>query len=206
VEDAVEAAIQVLGISRSEADVKVINEGRAGVLGVFGGQEAEVEVSPLGSTAEMAKGILQELLDRAGFMTLVSIQGEEKGRSRLEIKGEDLGRIIGKEGAALDAIQTLTSAILSRKLHRRAYVSVDAAGYRDKRSEKLKRAASEAIEEALQKGGEVALPPMSARDRREVHLAVKDDGRASSVSRGQGATRRVIVVPQGEGEGGQQES
>jgi len=52
----VEAAIQVLGISRSEADVKVINEGRAGVLGVFGGQEAEVEVSPLGARPRWRKG------------------------------------------------------------------------------------------------------------------------------------------------------
>jgi spoIIIJ-associated protein len=201
VDEAVDAALQVLGIAKEEASVKVIKEGKSGILGVFGGEEAEVEVSQKGSSAEKGKAVLQDILDKAGFTTIVSVTKEEKGRLFLEVKGEDLGRIIGRDGAALDALQTLVSSILSRGSRRRELVTVDAADYRKRREEKLGRIAREAVDDAIKRGGEVSLPPMSAVERRAVHIAVKEDGRASSISKGEGASRRVVITPTGGGSG-----
>lgn len=202
VEEAVEAALQVLGASKDEVQVKVLKEGKSGVLGVFGGEAAEVEVALKEDSTEKGKRILQDILDKMGFLTIVSVAKKEAERLFLEIKGEDLGRIIGRDGATLDALQTIVSSILSRSTRKRELISIDAAGYRERRAEKLRRIAEEAITEALGKGGEVVLPPMSARDRREVHLTVQEDGRATSYSKGEGAERRVIIAPAKEEESG----
>ena len=195
VEEAVEAALQVLGAAKDEVQVKVLKEGKGGVLGVFGGEEAEVEVTLKEDSTEKGKRILQEILDKTGFLTIVSAAKGEEGRLSLEVKGEDLGRIIGRDGATLDALQTIVSAILSRSTRKRELVSIDAAGYRKRRGEKLRRVAEEAITEALEKGREVVLPPMSARDRREVHLTAQEDGRTISYSKGEGGDRRVVIAP-----------
>lgn len=205
VEEAVAAALEVLGAKKEEVDIVVLKEGKGGVLGMFGGEDAEVEVSKAGSPAEKAKSILQEILDLAGFTTSVSIEVGDDGQSLLEVKGDDLGRIIGKDGATLIALQTILSSILSRKAGRRESVYIDAQGYKKRRGEKMKSIATDAIEEALSRNKEVILPPMPAPDRREVHMAIQEDGRATSFSQGEGSERRIVVSPNpssGPAEGG----
>ncbi len=195
VEEAIEAGLKVLGISRENAEIKVISEGKAGVLGVFGAEEAEVEIGPKISIGEEAKEILAAILDRMGFVTLVSLVSGAEDSPFLEIKGDDLGRIIGKEGTTLEALGLLVSSMLSRRHARKIRVIVDAAGYREKKRGKLERMADEATEEAIASGREVILPPMSAADRRAIHLAIAARQKAKSFSRGEGGLRRVVVAP-----------
>lgn len=201
VEEAVSIALEVLGVGRDDVDVQVISEGKGGMLGMFGGEDAEVEVSLKEELRERGRRLLQEILDKAGFVSIVSAVGEDAERVYLEIKGDDMGRIIGKDGAALEALQTIVSSVLSKAAQKRKYVSIDADGYRKKKEEKMKKTAEEAIGEALAGGREVALPPMSASDRRLIHMAVKEDGRATSISRGEGMSRRVAILPSGNAEG-----
>lgn len=201
VEEAIESATQVLGVAREEVDVKVLKEGRGGVLGVFGGEEAEVLVSLKEALGEKAKGQLQAILDKTGFATLVSLVKEDKESVYLEIKGEDMGRIIGKDGAMLSALEIILSAILSRSAQGRVFAHVEASGYQQKREEKLRETVKEAIKEAIENGKEVVLQPMDAKNRREAHIIAKEDGRVSSYSRGEGIERRVIISPSRNGEG-----
>jgi spoIIIJ-associated protein len=204
VEDAVAAALEVLGAAREDVDVNVLNEGKGGIMGLFGGQEAEVEVSLKEEMKEKGRKVLQEILDKAGFVSIVSATDEDAERIYLEIKGDDMGRIIGKEGAALEALQIIVSAVLSKSAQRRKYVSIDAAGYKKKKEDKIRRMTEEAIAEALDKKTEVVLSPMSAADRRIVHIVAKEDGRVTTLSRGEGAARRVAIALLGEGEGASQ--
>ena len=201
VEDAVSVAIQVLGVNREDVNVKVLNEGRSGVLGVFGGEEAEVLVSTKEALGEKAQGELQAILDKTGFMALVSIVKEEAESIYLEIKGEDMGRIIGKDGAMLGALETILSAILSKTAQGRVFAHIEAAGYQQKREEKLRETVKMAIDDALDAGKDVMLSPMDPKSRREVHLIVKEDGRASSLSKGEGIERRIVISPKRNGEG-----
>lgn len=202
VEEATEAALQVLSARRDEVDVKVLKEGKGAVLGIFGGEEAEVEVSLSIESAEKGRRVLQEILDLAGFIALVSVVREEGDYLYLEVKGEDMGRIIGKNGATLTALQILVSSILSRQAQKRCSVLIDAEGYRKRQEERAARIATEAIDEAVSAGKEVTLPPMDAAERRLVHMAVKEDGRATSFSRGEGSDRRIVISTQKEDEGG----
>jgi spoIIIJ-associated protein len=112
VDAAVKAALEVLGGEKENAKVTVLTEGKAGVLGMIGGEEAEVEVALTQGAAEDARGVLQDILDKMAFMAVADI-GEAGDVVQLNIKGEDMGRIIGKEGATLKSLETIVSEVQS---------------------------------------------------------------------------------------------
>jgi len=196
VEEAIDMALQVLGKTREEVDVKVLSEGASGVLGVFGGKDAEVEVSLKLPVGEESKSVVQEILDKMGFLTLVSVKEEEGDNVHLDINGDDMGRIIGRAGATIDALQFLSSLILSKKHAKRVRVIVDAEGYREKRQKMVTRDAEVVAKEVESSGTEKALPPMSAADRRVIHMFIQESfPKLTSYSRGEGADRQVVLAP-----------
>ena len=194
VDEAVESALKVLGLTKKQVDVRVINEGKGGVLGVFGGEEAEVEVSEKMERDELARTFLQDILDKMGFIALANVNGMDGDRILLEIKGEDIGRIIGKDGATLNALQSIVSTMLGRKLKERTRVTVDAEGYRDRRQQAIERIAEEACRDVERVEVEKMLPPMSPADRRYVHMWVKNHPKLASISEGERDRRRVIIT------------
>ncbi|MEK7376831.1 MAG: RNA-binding cell elongation regulator Jag/EloR, partial [Candidatus Margulisiibacteriota bacterium] len=172
-EDAIKAALEVLKIGREGSDIRIISEGESGVLGVFGGKEAEVEVSQRLSPEEEAKNVLQDILDRSGYIANVYIDGKTEDMISLEIKGDDISRIIGKEGQALDALQYITSIIANKGKEIRKRINVEAGGYRKKQESRIEKIAGESAEEVIVSGKDVVLPPMTARERRIVHVTIK---------------------------------
>ena len=196
VEEAVNSALEVLKMGRDEVEVTVISEPEAGVLGVFGGKEAEVEVSPKLPVGEEAKVIVQDILDKMEFITLVSIKSEEDDTVNLDIKGEDLGRIIGRAGATIDALQYLSGIILSKKHARKVRIIVDAEGYREKRKQQITQDADQYAKDVETSGGEKALPPMSAADRRVIHMHIQENyPNLTSFSKGEGSSRQLVIAP-----------
>jgi spoIIIJ-associated protein len=198
VEDAVSMALQVLGKTRDEVEVKVLSEAEGGVLGVFGGKEAEVEVSIKLPVGDEAKSVVQEILDKMGFLTLVSIKNEENDTVQLDIKGEDMGRIIGRAGTTIDSLQYLSSLILSKKHSKRVRVLVDAEGYREKRQKIVTQDADVIAREVESLGKEKAFPPMTAADRRIIHMHIQDKyPNLTSFSIGEGSSRHLVIAPKG---------
>ena len=196
-EEAVKAALEVLKASRDDVEIRIISEGEAGVLGVFGGKEAEVEVFQRLTPEEEAKGVLQDILDKAGFIANVYVDDTKNAEDTicLEIKGDEIPRMIGKEGQTLDALQYITSIIANKGKEQRKRVLVEAGGYRKKQESRTEKIAKESIEEALISGKEVVLPPMTARERRIIHLAVKQNSKLTSYSTGEKGERRVVIAP-----------
>jgi spoIIIJ-associated protein len=196
VEEAVSSALQVLGKTREEVDVRVISEGESGFLGMVGGKEAEVEVTPKSAAGEQARIIVQEILDKMGFITLVSITKEDAETVELEIKGEDMGRIIGKEGASLDALQYITSIVLSKRREARVRVIIDAEGYRERRRLKVIEDADKYAKDVESSGKEKSIAFLSSADRRLIHMHIQEKyPNLSSASRGEGQGRQLVISP-----------
>lgn len=192
-EEAVKAALEVLGGSEAEAVVKVLNEGRSGMLGI-GGEAAEVEVTIREGRLKDSIQVLQEILDKGGFLSMV--EGTEDGeRINLNVKGEDMGRVIGKEGATLKALGILTSTIISRTYAEKVRISIDAEGYREKRTKALERLAKEAADEVAESGQEKVLPYMEAADRRAIHMFIAENDKVKTYSQGEGRDRRLVIAP-----------
>jgi spoIIIJ-associated protein len=111
------------------------------------------------------------------------------------VNGEDLGLLIGKHGATIDALQHLAARIAFRGLPDRKIVTIDAAGYRERREAALQRAADQAVEDAVSYGRPVELEPMSAAERRIVHTYLRDRTEIQTHSEGDEPDRRLVVSP-----------
>ena len=195
VKEAIAAAAKVLGENEENIGYRVIGEGRPGVLGVFGGEEAEIEAWKKSAPGEEAKAVLQEIVDKIGLMAIAELVAEREGEIELNIKGAELGQVIGKEGATLKAIQTIIGAMVSHEFKAKIRVYVDAGGYKERQEKALERLAIEAAKDVEESGKEKVLPPMAASDRRIIHISLKDSNSVQTFSKGEGSDRRVVIAP-----------
>ena len=116
---------------------------------------------------------------------------------RATVQGEDLGLLIGKHGATIDALQHVASraAFAASEAAERRAVVVDAAGYRERRQEVLHRTAERAVADALSFGRSVELEPMGPQERKVVHLYLRDRPEVETHSEGEDPDRRLVVTP-----------
>jgi spoIIIJ-associated protein len=112
-----------------------------------------------------------------------------------EIYGGDSGRIIGKGGRTLAALEFLTNAVVNRIEGESIRVVIDVGGYKRRRDDRLRQAAHKAAARVRKSGYAVELEPMSAAERRVVHMAVADESDIMSESTGDGRARRVVIKP-----------
>lgn len=143
---------------------------------------------------ERVETVLDEIVDALDLAAEVEVDDREDeiaGR----IEGEDLGVLIGRRGQTIDAIQLLCYRIAFRGRGDRKRVSVDAAGYRERRRETVERQADRAAERALETGKEIELEPMTATERKLVHDRLAERSGIETFSEGDEPERCVIVAP-----------
>jgi spoIIIJ-associated protein len=143
---------------------------------------------------EQAAKVLREILERMGIEAEVS-SFDDGERIILDAHGGESGLIIGKKGATLDALQYLVNRIVFNKPGERPLVVVDAEGYRGRREDSLVDLARRLAEKAQRSGRPVAVEPMSAHDRRVVHMALADHPGVRTESEGEEPQRRVVIFP-----------
>jgi len=144
--------------------------------------------------AQMAKKQLAEILDLMQFEYVLDVKKGKDGEIVLDIEGEDVGRIIGKDGLTLNALQQIIRVILSKKFQESFRISLDANNYRQRRFQSIRKISLTAAEDAKREGKEIEIPPMSASDRRIVHMILNEKG-VKTESVGERDKRRVVVYP-----------
>lgn len=120
---------------------------------------------------------------------------DEPAEIQLEITGRDAGRVIGKKGQVLAAVQYLTNRIVNRPGLEKRYVTVDAEGYRSRRDSTLASMARRLGKQAVDEGKIITFEPMNPRDRRVIHLALAKFEGVITKSEGEGEDRRVQIIP-----------
>jgi len=114
---------------------------------------------------------------------------------RASIEGEDVGLLIGRRGQTIDALQLLCFQIAFQGRPERKRVSVDAAGYRERQGESLRRQADAAAEDAVRDGRAIELEAMGSSERRVVHEHLRDRTEVETYSEGDEPHRFVVVTP-----------
>ncbi len=114
---------------------------------------------------------------------------------RLEVEGKDAGRVIGKKGQTLSALQFLANRVVNRPGKKRRHVIIDAEGYRARREDTLTTMARRLGKQAVDEGKIITFEPMSPQDRRVVHLALAKFPGVVTKSDGEGEARRVQIIP-----------
>lgn len=193
VEEAIDQALSHMGASRDDVDVEIVQEPRQALLGL-GGREARVRVTRRPTAADAARAFVTEALQLMGYAVTSSIAESDEGLA-VTLEGHGVLGLIGRHGRTLDALEVLLALHLMRKFDKKIPLTLDAAGYRAKREKAVGDLAREAATRASEEGTPVALDPMHPRDRRIVHLTLKDDLRVRTASEGEGEHRHVVVVP-----------
>ena len=194
------------GLDRDAVAFEVLTEGERGLLGV-GRSPARViarasaaAVSPERDPEESevtatVRDLLQRITAELGVRCRVRVV--EDGESvTASLEGGDLGLVIGKHGQTIDAIQYLAAATVHRRFEDEAKpVVVDAAGYRARRRERLESLADRVAEQVTATGRPVELEPMTAPERKLVHLCLQDVPGVATRSEGEEPNRRIVVEP-----------
>lgn len=199
------------GLDKGSVRFQVISEGERGLLGV-GYEPARVLASvarvdgpgpstllpdPEGPVAALAREVLERIVEGIGARCRIDLH-EEEDVLVATCTGGNLGLLIGKHGQTIDAVQYLANAVVSRAYPEdRQQIVVDASGYRARREATLASIARRSAERAVQFGNRVELEPMTAVERKVVHVALKEYPGIETTSEGTEPNRFVVVMPAG---------
>jgi spoIIIJ-associated protein len=200
------------GLDKAAVQFEVVAEGERGILGVgyeparvvahvpAAAAEAAAAAAPAnvetGDQAADARSLVARMVETLGVDAEVTAR-EEPEAIVVTCSGPDVGLLIGRHGQTIDAIQYLLNAVAWRA-HReeRKEVVVDAAGYRARRQATLESLAVRIAERVRDSGEREELEPMTAVERKVVHLRLRDEAGVGTTSEGMEPNRYVVVVPE----------
>ncbi len=221
VEEAISRGVDQLGVPRELLDVDILDEGSKGFLGIGGRQvrlrltlkDAEASSKPEASSQDNSSApaaaddaliafaiqMTIDLLAKMKIKAQVSARyGEADGSGEvpimIEVKGEDLSVLIGRRAETLNALQYILALIISKEASHWVQVVVDVEGYRARRERQLRQLARRMADQAVRTGKRQVLEPMSAAERRIVHLELRGHEAVTTESLGDEPNRKVSIV------------
>lgn len=221
IDEAVARGVEQLGVPRDMLVVDVLDEGSKGFLGIGGRQtrvrltvkdlEAASKPEPV-QTPESAPTVpagdalidftvetTSELLAKMKIKARISAKyGEPDGTNEapilIDIHGDDLSVLIGRRAETLNALQYILALIISKEANRWVQVIVDVEGYRARRERQLRQLARRMADQAVRTGRRQLLEPMSAAERRIIHLELREDESVTTESVGEEPNRKVTIL------------
>jgi spoIIIJ-associated protein len=160
---------------------------------------AETATADREDLAEKASEFLLGVLERMGISADIDIK-DDNDRTTLEIQTKDTELVIGRRGVVMDSLQHLVNKVVyrDRRDEKTKPLIIDAGGFRDKQIERLRTLGQRMAEKALETKQIVELQPMTAHDRRIVHMAISEIAGLSTRSEGEGEDRHILIVPAGQ--------
>ncbi len=193
VDEAINAALSELGVSRENAKIEIISEGNKGIFGI-GSKDAEVKVSFGEMDAEaIAKDFVENIVEKLGLNAEITTSAEED-KVNMNISGDGMGIIIGRRGETLSSLQYLTNLVVNRKVDDYIKVSIDTENYKQKREEALIKLAHKTAEKVIKYRRSFTLEPMNPYERKVIHSALQENEKISTYSTGSEPSRRVVVA------------
>ena len=194
------------GLDKSAVRFEVVSEGERGLLGVGYSPARVVAAVPADAVAAAEaeeeglagdmRGLVARIVATLGVDARVDVH-EDAGSITVTCSGPDVGLLIGRHGQTIDAVQYLLNAAAHRAQgDERKDVVVDAAGYRERRRATLESLAVRTAQEVIATGRAVELEPMTAVERKVVHLRLQDYDGVGTTSEGTEPNRFVVVLPE----------
>lgn len=203
-EEAIENAHRQLKLSENEMEIEILEPGSAGIFGLVGGRKAKVKVTitkeePKPAVENNGLEIAKEALEK--ILSLIPMEGitlsaqNTDGTIALDIEGDKSGLLIGRKGRTLDALQFIVNKIVNKTLQKRVQVVVDSENYRQRRKEFLVQMALKMGDKAKKTRKPASTNLLNPHERRIVHMALRDDARLETRSRGEGLLKKVFIMP-----------
>ena len=194
VEDALTDASVQLGITSDQLEYEIVEKGSSGFLGI-GSKNAVIRVKVKSSIEDEVKKFLTSVFNAMNMEVEVLIKIDEEEHSiDVELKGDDMGILIGKRGQTLDSLQYLTNLAVNKHSENYYKVKIDTEDYRKRRKETLENLAKNIAYKVKRTKRPVSLEPMNPFERRIIHSALQNDRYVTTHSEGDEPYRHVVVT------------
>lgn len=195
VEEAVESALAQLKTTREHAHISIVDEGKKGLLRLFGARPAIVKVTVKPDAIESAKQFLMTVLVNMDIEAEIEAVKEDERNVVFNITGEKMGLLIGKRGQTVNSLQYLTQLAANR--HSKHYLTIilNPEDYRERRKETLIQLSERLASKAFHIKKPVSLEPMPNYERKIIHTALSNNRKVSTVSEGDEPNRYVVIQP-----------
>lgn len=191
IEEATDKALRILGAKREEVEVIPLSFGSSGFLG-FGRKPAQVKVTVREDDRIRASIFLRSILKHMEIPANLQVKEEEE--KILVTLGEEASSLIGHHGNTLDALQYLLARYLNEDKEEWKKVVIDVNNYRDRREDNLKDMALKMADQVARTKRDVKTEPLSAPERRVIHMTLKENTAVTTFSIGEGSRKRVVIA------------
>ena len=194
VNDAITEACQKFVVTSDKLEYEIIEEGSSGFLGI-GSKPAVIKAKVKSSVQDKAKDFLKSVFEAMNLVVVVDIQYDELNNTmNIDLRGDEMGVLIGKRGQTLDSLQYLVSLVVNKDMEDYIHVKVDTENYRQRRKETLENLAKNISYKVKRTKRPVSLEPMNPYERRIIHSALQNDKYVTTHSEGDEPFRHVVVV------------
>ena len=194
VDDALTEACVQLGTTSDKLEYEVIEKGSTGFLGI-GSRNAVIKVRKVCSVEDIVKDFLDQVFKAMEMEVDILIKKDEENHFiDVELKGADMGILIGKRGQTLDSLQYLTNLAVNKHSDHYYKVKIDTEDYRNRRKETLENLAKNIAYKVKRTKRAVSLEPMNPFERRVIHSALQNDRYVTTHSEGEEPYRHVVIT------------
>lgn len=194
VDDAITESLIRLGTTSDKIEYEIIEKGSSGFLGI-GSKPAVIKVRKKSSVEDVIHDFLSDIFRAMDMKVEIIINSNKDSKViEVELKGSDMGVLIGKRGQTLDSLQYLVNLAANRQSEEYVKVKVDTEDYRKRRKETLENLAKNIAYKVKRSKRSVSLEPMNPFERRVIHSALQNDKYVTTHSEGEEPYRHVVVT------------
>lgn len=195
VNEALTNAVYQMGITSDQIEYEVVEEEKNGILGLFS-KPARIRARRKENVTDVVRHFLAKTFDAMNLVVDVDIKYDDiEKQMEIELKGEEMGMLIGKRGQTLDSLQYLTSLVANKKsVDEYIKIKIDTENYRQRRKETIENLARNVANKVKKTGRPAFLEPMNPYERRLIHAALQADKYVDTHSEGEEPHRKVVVT------------
>lgn len=196
VDEALTNALVSLETTSDKVEYEVVEKGSSGILGIFNSKPAKILVWKKATMEDNIRNFLNDVFNAMELKVDIEMTvNEEESTVDIDLKGDDMGVLIGKRGQTLDSLQYLVSLVANKEREKEKYyrVKLDTENYRERRKETLESLAKNIAYKVKRTRKSVYLEPMNPYERRIIHSALQNDKYVSTRSEGEEPFRHVVV-------------
>lgn len=194
VEEAITEALIQLETTSDKIEYDVIEKGSSGILGI-GKKLAVIQAWKIAGPGVEVKNFLEQMFDAMKMEVEIDLsENQENHTMDIDLRGNDMGILIGKRGQTLDSIQYLASLVANKQSEEYIRVKVDTENYRKRRKDTLENLAKNIAYKVKRTKRSVSLEPMNPYERRIIHSALQGDHYVTTHSEGDEPFRHVVVA------------
>jgi len=192
IEEAVKSGLASWNTTEDRVRIRVLEQPSKGLFGWIGTKDAKVELEKIPDPLEETEKFLHEVFQAMKIDVTPESQPDKEGY-RIDLRGKELGILIGRRGQTLDALQYLANIVANRYSSTHLRIVLDAENFRERRKKTLEDLAVKLAFRVVRTQKEVVLEPMPPQERKVIHSRLQNHSSVKTSSRGEEPNRRIVI-------------